>query len=398
MFQKKLSLFIDSIDCNKDALLLSATIEHFTNGNEKVEFKRQNDEISDGHKAKTRHSTFGCFMIFDPFWFVQQIYKKLKPSHQKKVFAMVNRPYDLQNVKSFDQPLIFISQIQRSGGSLLTRLFDAHPQLATHPTEIFCLKNRWPDTRKQKLNSRFNLIDNHNFLLTVFNGVNKGNSKKPGGLLFEFNFDKYESLLTVPHDGDLRSMLNVYFTAFFNAWENFIFDHASLKYIAGFAPRTVKSISENSDQNSFFGSYPNGFLISILRHPKNWYSSAQSHSSAYADPVKAFDIYTAHARAALSLKKERPQKVIMIRFDDLIAQTEAVMKMICSRLDVTYNDVLLTPTFNSNPTLSNSSHNRTYQIDKSVLDRTPDSAVDHLDQYKEALKIYNSAASLFDDL
>ena len=98
------------------------------------------------------------------------------------------------------------------------------------------------------------------------------------------------------------------------------------------------------------------------------------------------------------LKKELPKEVILINFDDLIAQTEDVMKMICSRIDVTYDDVLVTPTFNSEPTLSNSSHNRTYQIDKSVLNRTPDVPVDHLDQHTDALKTYKSAAPLFDDI
>ena len=311
---------------------------------------------------------------------------------------MVNRPYDLENVQPFDHPLLFISQIQRSGGSLLTRLFDAHPQLATHPTEIFCLKNRWPGTGDQELTSLFNLKENHNFLRAVFYGINKGNSKKPDGLLFEFNFDKYESLLDIQQNSDLRSIMDSYFTGFFNAWQNYIFDHNSLKYVTGFAPRTVKSIWENSERNSFFETYPDGSIISILRHPKNWYSSAQKHSSAYANPAKAFEIYKEHANAAIMLKKELPKEVILINFDDLIAQTEDVMKMICSRIDVTYDDVLVTPTFNSEPTLSNSSHNRTYQIDKSVLNRTPDVPVDHLDQHTDALKTYKSAAPLFDDI
>src|SRR5215212_2021070 len=34
------------------------------------------------------------------------------------------------------EPLVLISQIQRSGGTLLSQLLDAHPQLHAHPHEL----------------------------------------------------------------------------------------------------------------------------------------------------------------------------------------------------------------------------------------------------------------------
>ena len=34
------------------------------------------------------------------------------------------------------QPMILISQIQRSGGTLLSRLFDGHPRCFAHPMEL----------------------------------------------------------------------------------------------------------------------------------------------------------------------------------------------------------------------------------------------------------------------
>jgi hypothetical protein len=44
-------------------------------------------------------------------------------------------------------PLVLISQIQRSGGTLLSQLFDGHPQLHAHPHELkigFPKKHIWP--------------------------------------------------------------------------------------------------------------------------------------------------------------------------------------------------------------------------------------------------------------
>ena len=42
----------------------------------------------------------------------------------------------LRNCIEVREPLVLISQIQRSGGTLLSQLLDAHPQLHAHPHEL----------------------------------------------------------------------------------------------------------------------------------------------------------------------------------------------------------------------------------------------------------------------
>jgi hypothetical protein len=42
----------------------------------------------------------------------------------------------LENVVWVDQPLALISQLPRSGGTLLTRLFDGHPECHSVPHEL----------------------------------------------------------------------------------------------------------------------------------------------------------------------------------------------------------------------------------------------------------------------
>jgi hypothetical protein len=44
--------------------------------------------------------------------------------------------FRLNNPVRVDQPMILISQIQRSGGTLLSRLFDSHPAIHAHPYEL----------------------------------------------------------------------------------------------------------------------------------------------------------------------------------------------------------------------------------------------------------------------
>ena len=52
-----------------------------------------------------------------------------------------------ESVIPVDQPLTLICQAQRSGGTLLARLFDGHPQCHAHPHELHIGDNRphvWP--------------------------------------------------------------------------------------------------------------------------------------------------------------------------------------------------------------------------------------------------------------
>ena len=50
-------------------------------------------------------------------------------------------------VNKLTQPLVLITQIQRSGGTLLSQLLDGHPQVCAHPHELHIgkpMKWDWP--------------------------------------------------------------------------------------------------------------------------------------------------------------------------------------------------------------------------------------------------------------
>ena len=52
-----------------------------------------------------------------------------------------------KTVSPVTSPLVLISQIQRSGGSLLSQLFDGHPEVHPHPHELmlgYKKKYVWP--------------------------------------------------------------------------------------------------------------------------------------------------------------------------------------------------------------------------------------------------------------
>ena len=60
------------------------------------------------------------------------------------------------------EPMVLVSQIQRSGGTLLSRLFDGHPACHAHPYELkIGHKARWPKLELDAPESWFAALYEH---------------------------------------------------------------------------------------------------------------------------------------------------------------------------------------------------------------------------------------------
>ena len=97
----------------------------------------------------------------------------------------------------------------------------------------------------------------------------------------------------------------------------------------------------------FFKVYPDGRLISIIRDPKNWFPSASRHNlEKYGDLGKALSQWNESAEGMLRNKERYGDRLSIIRFEDLVKCTEAVMRYLAKFLSIQFDDILLTPTFN----------------------------------------------------
>jgi len=271
---------------------------------------------------------------------------------------------DLSQLVSVTAPIALISQIQRSGGSLLSQLFDFHPQLHAHPHELkigYPKKYIWPDLNlKQSPNRWFNIL----FEESVIRHLQEGYKKEPtSDTTFPFVFVPYlQKRIFFDYLGkldsiQLRDIFNAYMTSYFGAWIDNKNYSGDKKFITGFTPR----LSEKQiNMKMFFEIYPDGRLISIIRNPKNWFPSALRHNQKIKKD-KYSDIYTAlvqwkqNSEAMVKNKERFNEKVCIIRFEDLIQKTEGVMKYLSQFLEIEYNQILLTPTFNGTPIAANTS-------------------------------------------
>lgn len=309
--------------------------------------------------------------------------------HAYRLFHYRQIPYLLYRVKLFlyiwknktrykkdivNQPLILISQIQRSGGSLLSQLFDNHSEILAYFGEliVFSPKYKWGD-----LPENFDGIFNDYVRHAAIKGRYSKETKAPWDESYQFIFSlehqkiQYNSSINAMKKTPVRERkkFDAYFTSFFNSFLNYKVKEniASKKFVTAFIPRL--NMVDNS-LKKYFGAYPDGYLITIVRRPSSWLASAQKHATDYNDTAEALRLWLQSTKQSIKLS-EQNDRVIPVVFEELIGNTEGTMKNICSTVGIMYESSLISPSFNGDLILSDSSFKAKKGIDKNVLDRIP---------------------------
>jgi hypothetical protein len=281
----------------------------------------------------------------------------------------------IEHLRPITSPLALVSQIQRSGGSLMSQLFDGHPELHAHPHELkfgFPRKYTWPAIDLDE--------DPTRWLETLFEDSILEHSKS--GYRKQKNMDETFSFIFLPsvqkalflsyvnskNALELRDVFDAYMTSYFGAWLNNQNMSGDKKFVTGFTARLA--LFENN-MESFFHIYPDGRLISIVRNPKNWYPSASRHRPEVYHSIEAsLEFWKTSASAMLRNKEKYGDRVCILTFEDLVGKTDTVMHYLSEYLGIEFDDILLTPTFNKFPIKANTSFKaQQHGIIKKTLDR-----------------------------
>lgn len=273
--------------------------------------------------------------------------------------------FKTKDIKYINQPIILVSQLPRSGGSLVAQLFDSHEELYSFPDEVkigYPIKYIWP---KLKLNKNpkywfyqlFNLelakIDNNNYW--------KGHQHKfKQGLSFKYSpkthYENFIDLVKNKKNINEREIINSYMSSFFYSWIDYNNMNGNKKYIICFQPM-LNGISNYT--KNFFTLYPDSFQISLIRDPYNWFNSSIRHVSiknSFKNFEEGMNYWLKFNDDLLSLKRKYKDRVILLNYETLINQTESTMKFICNKINIKYNKNLINPTFNNYQIMANSSY------------------------------------------
>lgn len=269
-------------------------------------------------------------------------------------------------IVSCSQPLIYISQPPRSGGTLLRNLIDGHPLLHAFPHELSWEKNgyRWEGLGALDGRSVYDWLYDRWLDGAIVQGLDKE-------LPFEFNrtFQKrlFFQLANSSVDSD-REWLDIYMTSFFNAWTDYQGLYGEKRFTVAFCPWNLESIALI---DRFFRVYPSGFRIHVIRNPLGWWASEKK----YGEKTKQLgdylnDRWMKSTEIGLHLHEKYPQSYILVHFDDLVRRPEHSMCSIANRIGVNYTPLLTKPTINRIARSSNTSFGSgTRGLDFSVLNR-----------------------------
>ncbi|MEQ8386758.1 MAG: hypothetical protein RH949_30830 [Coleofasciculus sp. A1-SPW-01] len=219
---------------------------------------------------------------------VSKISKKI--NRLQKHYFLNYRDLKIQWIHKIEQPVILISQIERSGGTLLSQLFDGHPQVYAHPWEFMWdvppkHMGMWPNLLNNDETIDFKKVLEFKEKFWITRYVNLGFyqknlkelKKNPNAPKYPFIYDIhlqeriYNKLIKEEKITNQRQVLNCYLTSFFNAWIDYQNIYTpNKKIVTGFTPRVVMN-TENLER--FFKDYPDGYLLTSIRHPASWYSS-----------------------------------------------------------------------------------------------------------------------------
>ena len=290
-----------------------------------------------------------------------------------------------ENAVPVREPLVLICQAQRSGGTLLARLFDGHPQVHAHPHELHIGARRphtWPDLpldeepeawfsklREERLADLFEKGKRR----VPLKAIDRAEAERHYPFILPPSFQRSVFLDEVARRspvGSEREILDCYMTSLFNAW----LDNQNLggdkRWVVAFSPRRAWG----DGLKRFFSIYPDGRLVSILRDPWSWFSSALGRDPE-ADPASLLELWKRSVREMVDADRRFGEQLGVLRFDELVLDTETPMRGLANWLDIDFDERLTSPTFNGYPVGPNSS----YETDKIGV------VTDPVERYKQVL-------------
>jgi hypothetical protein len=288
-----------------------------------------------------------------------------------------------------DQPLFLITQAQRSGGTLLLRLLDGHPQLHVVPFQLRGIDQAakgmpgtadeaWAALNDPRLEERYR----------------KGYRQRKGAVLdddvtYSFELDPahqrvlYDECTAALDRPATHELFACYFTSYFSAWRDYA-GGESARWLVGFEPGVVRSLRR---RQALYELYPEGRGISIVRDPWSWYASARRWEPQWQDREVALDHWRRTSMGALKWRTERKEAerkagarkraVDLISFDALLSDTETTMRRLAAWLGIEFRPELLEPTFNGRPIRANTSFS---DVDTGVSPKPLERARDELGQ------------------
>jgi hypothetical protein len=272
----------------------------------------------------------------------------------------------LAHVVPVREPLVLISQIHRSGGTLLSQLLDGHRECHAHPHELRIghtpNSRHWPEIDLDHPESWFETLYEKYAGKHLRSGYSKfGHDRAAGGdvevfpFLFLLGLQKqiFDRCVEGKQVERERDVLDCYFTSYFNAWlDNQNLYGTPKRVVTAFAPEMNL---RRKSREAFFAAYPDGMLVSIVRDPRAWYVSARKQGGRDTNLEVGMERWCRSVERTLEAAELYGERVAALTYEELVGNTGATMERLAARIGISMSPTLLVPTVNGRPIRANSS-------------------------------------------
>jgi len=248
--------------------------------------------------------------------------------------------------------LIMISAMYENGGNVFHRHLDGHPQLHVYPFEsqlgtrfvedellsMFPFKYRWPEFPLGG-----NVAGDYELF---FDEEMKTYLRRPGGSKFrdadlqmtdaerkEFFLDGMKG-----RERTRGNLVTAFFEATFKAWKN-LTRSGRETFFVGYSPIVVV------DAEKILGDLPDSHIIHIVRNPLACY--AETCKRPFPLSLERYTwTWNLVQHRALVYRDLYPDRVLIIRYEDLITRKAETLKDLCGKIGLQGDDCLLFPSWN----------------------------------------------------
>ena len=255
---------------------------------------------------------------------------------------------------------VLIDGVHRSGTTLLHRLFDGAKKCLVSPSEDGIVRGvgnfyqefvsafearNFRDLRIALGHTKYWDIERFaDAQQIIYTGVNKEERYKEYQIDIDFyKFDSYfRDKMNSLGEWNLENLVDTFFDSLSRNL-NELPDIDEATHIIMKTPRSTAAIP------LFLKCFDKAYVIYIIRDPRACYTSSRKGNNQLEKkidtvPIDFIDSWQADIKRILSYEAKYNDKIKIIRYEDLIMDTETVIKEICNHVDLEFHDILLQPT------------------------------------------------------
>ena len=265
---------------------------------------------------------------------------------------------------------VLITGMNRSGTTLLLNLLDSHSMLLCLPVEVGIFralankKTNLLEVYRRGFDQLWMFLDSHT-RLSESDFTKRGHPPNDWetylevmSLDLDFKLLKHSlrsNLLTENPDTSQKILLIIYRTFFPNIFSGL----ADYRYIVTKRPKSTFAI------DCFFEHYPNGRVIYMSRRP-DWAYASQKYSRLTNSEIQCDD-YSAQIGAVMEycegwkknychimeLQERYRDQIVVVELEDVAKDIKFEMAKVAKFLDITFEEILLSPTVMNNSVKGN---------------------------------------------